>query len=712
MHSLSDELYSGLLPATASGQPLVSWEQGGNDSLGLGRSAQLMSPLLPATDFLLRSIGAVHFSSQTTDWDQGDGLAWTQLTDISEDWPGADVTEPIQPLAVSSIPGLGSPDDGTVAWVTPELEGVLQQGWDSAINQILTALSRHGADITTQFGPQAISHLQSLVATPLRIESVPIAALAARGAFAARTNTIYIAEEWAAGQSVDAIATVLIEEIGHWLDRQISPIDTPGDEGALLVALVQQQLTPESAAALAQEDDTATFVWQGQPLAIEKSDLEGVFTVGSTGVVTVNFLHDNGAYEGELGIFDLTGMAALEPGSTAYIQEASRRALSNSAEGYVVISDVTQGAQRSGDLGERDWNSGPTADSRTLSLITGTQFALMLVPDGTIQSVFDDPGSGGAQRPLFSIAVANPRNAVHLAQVGSTVFAMEDIRFDRGSDRDFNDLVFGLEGASGIFLPLSEVVATKKDWSDTLIGQSFAALAPVSNPPTSVISAILSSFDRDGRLLSDAAGLMSTDIAADVPSITVGDSIFFAGYEQATAINQNPVLRAFDSVTGIELWARDDYETGGPDGRAIGLASTGGNLYAIFTVDGADGDISQDLRRAATDAETAWLRSYGSGGGAKVSVLGLIDPANGDLLQTAYLTAILSNGNTNSLLVTDVATNDDGNLVVSAESFFSPRGTDGAALTQVTTSSSPFAYTVELTPDLKRVVSTSAVGWI
>ncbi|MEL7502315.1 MAG: DUF4114 domain-containing protein [Cyanobacteria bacterium J06554_6] len=690
----------------------MSWEQGGSGSLGLGGSGQTLSQLLPTTDVQLRSIETVCASGQPIDGDEGGSLAQAQLTSISDRWSGADVTGPLQSLAVSCIAGLGSPDDGTAALLPPELEGVLKRGWDKAIDQILTALSHDGAEITAQFGLQAIPQLQSLVAMPLRIEPVPIAALAARGAFAARTNTIYIAEEWAAGQSVDAIATVLIEEIGHWLDSQISPIDTPGDEGALLVALVQQQLTPERAAVLAQEDDNATFVWQGQTLAIEKSELEGVFTVGSTGAVTVNFLHDNGAYEGELGIFDLTGMAALEPGSTAYIQEASRRALSNSAEGYVVISDVTQGAQRSGDLGERDWNSGPTADSRTLSLTTGTQFALMLVPDGTIQSVFDDPGSGGAQRPLFSIAAANPRNAVHLAQVGSTVFAMEDIRFDRGSDRDFNDLVFGLEGASGIFLPLSEVVATKKDWSDTLIGQSFAALAPVSNPSTSVISAILSSFDRDGRLLSDAAGLMSTDIAADVPSITVGGSIFFAGYEQATAINQNPVLRAFDSVTGIELWARDDYETGGPDGRAIGLASTGGNLYVIFTVDGADGDTSQDLRRAATDAETAWLRSYGSGGGAKVSVLGLIDPANGDLLQTAYLTAILSNGNTNSLLVTDVATNDDGNLVVSAESFFSPRGTDGAALTQVTTSSSPFAYTVELTPDLKRVVSTSAVGWI
>jgi len=53
------------------------------------------------------------------------------------------------------------------------------------------------------------------------------------------------------------------------------------------------------------------------------------------------------------------------------------------------------------------------------------------------------------------------------------------------------------------------------------------------------------------------------------------------------------------------------------------------------------------------------------------------------------------------------------NLVVNANSFFHPRNPDGSRMTQVDTSiTSPFDYTIELTPDLDTVVSTAAVGWV
>ncbi|MDL5056354.1 hypothetical protein [Geitlerinema calcuttense] len=53
----------------------------------------------------------------------------------------------------------------------------------------------------------------------------------------------------------------------------------------------------------------------------------GVFTVGESGVVGIDFLFDGGAYKGELGMFSLEGMNEFEPGSEAFIQEAARRAL-------------------------------------------------------------------------------------------------------------------------------------------------------------------------------------------------------------------------------------------------------------------------------------------------------------------------------------------------------------------------------------------------
>ncbi|MCD8485638.1 MAG: hypothetical protein LRZ84_02520, partial [Desertifilum sp.] len=46
----------------------------------------------------------------------------------------------------------------------------------------------------------------------------------------------------------------------------------------------------------------------------------GVFTVGESGVVGIDFLFDGGAYKGELGMFSLEGMNEFEPGSEAFIQ--------------------------------------------------------------------------------------------------------------------------------------------------------------------------------------------------------------------------------------------------------------------------------------------------------------------------------------------------------------------------------------------------------
>ena len=71
-----------------------------------------------------------------------------------------------------------------------------------------------------------------------------------------------------------------------------------------------------------------------------------------------------------------------------------------------------------------------------------------------------------------------------------------------------------------------------------------------------------------------------------------------------------------------------------------------------------------------------WLKSFGAGGGKKIAVIGEIDPATGDLLRAAHLSAVLSSGATNSLSVNDISLNEAGNLVVSASSFSNPRRPD------------------------------------
>lgn len=228
------------------------------------------------------------------------------------------------------------------------------------------------------------------------------------------------------------------------------------------------------------------------------------------------------------------------------------------------------------------------------------------------------------------------------------------------------------------------------------------------NDPLSPLPAAISSSAVQFTPNSDEA----TIAASNAQRLTLGSQTIYIGFWQESGNNQDPIIASFDSENPDNNWVRTDYESTGADGRGFGLFWDGSNLYGVFSTDGTQGTPSEDWRRASGDATQNWLRSYGAGGGAKISVLGRIDPATGDLVDAAYLSAVLSSGNSNTLTVTDITSNDAGNLVVSAESFFSPRNPNGSALTQVDTSlSSPFDYTVEITPDLSQVVSTSAVGW-
>ncbi|XPM53908.2 MAG: FG-GAP repeat domain-containing protein [Leptolyngbya sp. IPPAS B-1204] len=92
--------------------------------------------------------------------------------------------------------------------------------------------------------------------------------------FQPRLKTIYLFEDFLSGQidHPQAVAAVLLEEIGHYLDAQLNPTDTPGDEGAMFAALVQNQAVNESALQILQaEDDAGLLHLNGQILEIEQS---------------------------------------------------------------------------------------------------------------------------------------------------------------------------------------------------------------------------------------------------------------------------------------------------------------------------------------------------------------------------------------------------------------------------------------------------------
>ncbi|HAX80914.1 MAG TPA: hypothetical protein DCY88_35025, partial [Cyanobacteria bacterium UBA11372] len=103
----------------------------------------------------------------------------------------------------------------------------------------------------------------------------------ANGAFSADTNKIYLSGEYLAlnGGDGSAIADVLLEEIGHFVDGRINISDAPGDEGAIFSALVQGvQLDEPALQALKTENDTVVLTLDGKVIQLEQQNFTGKFT--------------------------------------------------------------------------------------------------------------------------------------------------------------------------------------------------------------------------------------------------------------------------------------------------------------------------------------------------------------------------------------------------------------------------------------------------
>ncbi|MDY7012408.1 MAG: PA14 domain-containing protein, partial [Cyanobacteriota bacterium] len=240
------------------------------------------------------------------------------------------------------------------------------------------------------------------------------------------------------------------------------------------------------------------FLSPSEPEAIFES---GIFTVGDSGQIEVDFLFDGGGYKGELAFFSLEGMEDLQPGSEGFIAEAASRALSNSELGHIVISDSEQGARFSAKFPwEGNLNSGQYQGIKTFQMRPGDTFAVMLVPNRSVEQLLDNPSTQGALRPLFSLVTANPDDSLQSGQIADVTgdgqtFVFEDLRLDGESDRDYNDIIFQIRGASGEAVHLDEVIDTGRDWrsSDSgseLLAYSTTRLEEIADTPAPEIEPI------------------------------------------------------------------------------------------------------------------------------------------------------------------------------------------------------------------------------
>jgi len=268
----------------------------------------------------------------------------------------------------------------------------------------------------------------------------------------------------------------------------------------------------------------------------------GVFTVGSTGVVQVDWLFDGGLYEGELGLFSLSGMEALEPGTEMFIAEAVRRVLSGSVEGRIVLSDRSEGARFSGSLGEsEERNEGPYSGMKIFRMRPGDRFATILTPGSTFNALANNPGTTDEYiRPLFSLVSPNPVHGMYLGQIADIsgmgmAFAYEDMSADN-SDRDYNDLIIQIFGVAIDEVPTMDELKGKtqqsrskqarRDWFDWRTNTELGGLimghldAQIVSPETVWLSADIDTgadlmlYTPDGNLIGEKDG--------HIPGMTFG----------------------------------------------------------------------------------------------------------------------------------------------------------------------------------------------
>jgi len=166
----------------------------------------------------------------------------------------------------------------------PDINGILATSLQTAIGQLKKFVIDpvFSDKMTISFGSAIdLEGAKYLIQELANGQSLPqIEILSAKdingynGGFDVLTNTVYISEDFLLqnANNPDAISSVILEEIGHFVDARVNAIDSVGDEGEIFSALVRgTNLSPADLLTLKSENDQATISPNGHPILVETS---------------------------------------------------------------------------------------------------------------------------------------------------------------------------------------------------------------------------------------------------------------------------------------------------------------------------------------------------------------------------------------------------------------------------------------------------------
>ncbi|MFB2981936.1 Calx-beta domain-containing protein [Microseira sp. BLCC-F43] len=315
------------------------------------------------------------------------------------------------------------------------------------------------------------------------IEILPSATLnGANGAFASVTNTIYLSQEFIAQNAGNpgAITSVLLEEIGHYIDSKINVLDAAGDEGEIFAATIQgKQLSEGELLALKAEDDTATITLDGKAIGIEMDN-----TLGSAR--NIGTLSGTQTFSDFVGTADTNDFYRFTLNSNSNFS-LTLNGLSGNADVQLIQDVNNNGIINGNDVLQRSQNVGTTPDAISRTLNAGTYFALVYPISGvntnynlslTANPVVSPPtvtisATDASAAETLTSQTPNPGQFT-ITRTGSTTTALT-VNYSVGgtatNGSDYSSLTGSVVipvGATSVTLPINVIDDTQVEGNESL----------------------------------------------------------------------------------------------------------------------------------------------------------------------------------------------------------------------------------------------------